>query len=76
MFENIKNLFNGLREHEHEKETEGKDMFENYKKFSFDFEGRPLTVETGKIAQLANGSALVRYGDTVILATATASAAP
>ncbi|MBE6572708.1 MAG: polyribonucleotide nucleotidyltransferase [Ruminococcaceae bacterium] len=51
-------------------------MFENYRKFSFDFEGRPLVVETGKIAQLANGSALVRYGETVILATATASAAP
>ena len=73
MFESIKNLFSGLREHD---ETEVRSMFENYKKFSFDFEGRPLIVETGKIAQLANGSALVRYGDTVILATATASAAP
>ena len=51
-------------------------MFENAKSFSFDFMGRPLVVETGKIAQLANGSALVRYGETVILATATASAAP
>jgi polyribonucleotide nucleotidyltransferase len=38
--------------------------------------GRILTVETGKLAQLANGSALVRYGDTVILSTATASAQP
>jgi polyribonucleotide nucleotidyltransferase len=38
--------------------------------------GRTLTVETGKLAQLANGSALVRYGDTVILSTATASAQP
>ena len=73
MFESIKNLFSSLREHD---ETEVKSMFENYKKFSFDFEGRPLIVETGKIAQLANGSALVRYGDTVVLATATASAAP
>ena len=73
MFESLKNLF-GLRNQG--KETEVKDMFENYKKFSFDFEGRPLVVETGKIAQLANGSALVRYGETVILATATASAAP
>ncbi len=54
----------------------GKEMFENYKTFSCEIAGRPLVVETGKIAQLANGSALVRYGDTVILATATASAKP
>ena len=51
-------------------------MFENYKTFSCEIAGRPLVVETGKIAQLANGSALVRYGDTTILATATASAKP
>ncbi|MBE6651609.1 MAG: polyribonucleotide nucleotidyltransferase [Ruminococcaceae bacterium] len=51
-------------------------MFENYRTFSCEIAGRPLVVETGKIAQLANGSALVRYGDTVILATATASAKP
>jgi len=38
--------------------------------------GRTLTVETGKLAQLANGAALVRYGDTVVLSTATASATP
>lgn len=46
------------------------------KKFSMELAGRTLTVETGKLAQLANGSALVRYGDTVILSTATASAQP
>lgn len=51
-------------------------MFENYKKFSYEFAGRPLTVETGKMAGLANGSALIRYGDTAILACATASARP
>ena len=51
-------------------------MFENYKVFKTELAGRPLVIETGKIAQLANGSCLVRYGDTVILATATASAAP
>ena len=51
-------------------------MFENYRTFSTDLAGRKLTVETGKMAQLANGSCLVRYGDTAILATATASAAP
>jgi len=51
-------------------------MFENYRVFNYELAGRPLVVETGKMAQLANGSALVRYGDTVILATATASAKP
>lgn len=40
-------------------------MFENYKVFETDFAGRPLVVETGKIAQLANGACFVRYGDTV-----------
>ena len=51
-------------------------MFENYRTFSTNLAGRTLTVETGKMAQLANGSCLVRYGDTAILATATASKAP
>jgi polyribonucleotide nucleotidyltransferase len=47
-----------------------------YKEFTMDLAGRKLTIETGKMAQLANGSCLIRYGDTVILSTATASAAP
>ncbi len=51
-------------------------MFDNYRKFSYELAGRTLTVETGKMAGLANGSALVRYGDTAILACATASARP
>ncbi|MBQ7376745.1 MAG: polyribonucleotide nucleotidyltransferase [Clostridia bacterium] len=51
-------------------------MFENYKVFNYDFAGRPLVVETGKVAGLANGSCLIRYGETVILACATASPAP
>ena len=38
--------------------------------------GRTLTIETGKLAQLANGAVLVRYGDTVVISTATASAKP
>ncbi len=38
--------------------------------------GRPLIVETGKLAQFANGSCLIRYGETVILASATASLNP
>lgn len=50
--------------------------FKNYRKFETTFAGRPLVVETGKMAQLANGSCLVRYGDTVVLVTATASPKP
>jgi polyribonucleotide nucleotidyltransferase len=38
--------------------------------------GRTLTVESGKMAKQANGAVLVRYGDTAVLVTATASAAP
>jgi len=44
--------------------------------FSMELAGRNLTIETGKLAQLANGAVLVRYGDTVVLSTATASAEP
>ncbi len=51
-------------------------MFENYKTFSYELAGRPLTVEVGKIAGLANGSCIVRYGETAVLACATASARP
>ncbi len=51
-------------------------MFENYRTFEFELAGRPLIVETGKIAGLANGSCIVRYGETAVLACATASARP
>ncbi len=51
-------------------------MFENYKTFTYELAGRPLVIETGKMAGLANGSCLVRYGDTVVLACATASDRP
>ncbi|MBQ2896747.1 MAG: polyribonucleotide nucleotidyltransferase [Clostridia bacterium] len=47
-----------------------------FKVFETTLAGRPLVVETGKMAQLANGSCLVRYGDTVVMAAATASAKP
>ena len=53
-----------------------KKSFDEYRVFETTFAGRKLTVETGKLAQLANGSALVRYGDTVVLCTATASPKP
>ncbi len=51
-------------------------MFENFKRYETDFAGRPLVIETGKMAQLANGECLVRYGDTVVHVAATASAKP
>ena len=46
------------------------------KVFSTDVAGRKLEVELGQLAQLANGAALIRYGDTVVLSTATASSEP
>ena len=51
-------------------------VFDNYKTYEYELAGRKLVVESGKMAGLANGSVLVRYGETVILACATASAAP
>ena len=44
--------------------------------FEMQVGGRPLIIEQGKMAKQANGSVLVRYGDTVVLVAATASAAP
>ena len=46
------------------------------KNYSMDLAGRVLTLETGKMAGLANGSVLVRYGDTTVLVNATASKEP
>ena len=37
------------------------------------FAGRPLTIETGRMAKQASGAAVIRYGDTMVLATVTAS---
>ncbi len=51
-------------------------MFENYRVFETTLAGRPLKVETGKMAQLSGGSCMVRYGDTSILCNVTASAKP
>lgn len=44
--------------------------------YSMDWAGRKLTVEIGQLAKQANGAVLVRYGDTVVLSTATASKEP
>lgn len=51
-------------------------MEQQNKVFSIDWAGRPLTVETGQLAKQANGAVLVRYGDTAVLSTATASKEP
>ena len=51
-------------------------MFEKFRTFEYTLAGRPLVIETGKMAGLANGACLVRYGETSVLATATASAKP
>ncbi len=50
--------------------------FQNHKVFEYTLAGRPLVIETGKVAGLANGSCLCRYGDTVVLCCATASEKP
>ena len=51
-------------------------MFENFRVFETTLAGRPLVVETGKMAQLANGECLVRYGETSVHVAVTASAKP
>ena len=50
--------------------------FPNYRKYSMELAGRPLTLEVGKLAELANAAVLVTYGDTTVLVTATAAAKP
>ena len=47
-----------------------------FKTYSMELAGRTLTVETGKMAGLANGSVLVKYGETTVLVNATASKEP
>ena len=44
--------------------------------FETEVAGRKLSIEVGKVAELANGSVIVRYGDTVVITAATASAKP
>ncbi|SDE18694.1 polyribonucleotide nucleotidyltransferase [Bhargavaea beijingensis] len=51
-------------------------MNENHKTYEFNWAGRTLIVETGKFAKQANGGVLIRYGDTAVLSTATASKEP
>ncbi|MCR5609403.1 MAG: polyribonucleotide nucleotidyltransferase [Lachnospiraceae bacterium] len=47
-----------------------------YKSYSMELAGRTLTVDVGRVAAQANGAALMHYGDTVVLSTATASDKP
>lgn len=51
-------------------------FFKNFKSWETELAGRKLVLETGKMAGLANAAVLVRYGETVVLCTATASAEP
>ncbi len=47
-----------------------------YKTYEMELAGRTLSVDIGRVAELANASALVKYGDTVVLVTVTASEKP
>lgn len=51
-------------------------MSQEKKVFKTEWAGSPLIIETGQLAKQANGAVLVRYGDTVVLSTATASKEP
>ena len=48
----------------------------SYQRVQVDFNGRPLSIETGRMAKQAGGAALVQFGETVVLVTATASSSP
>ena len=50
--------------------------FPDYRKFEIEYEGRPLKMEVGKMAELCNAAVLVTYGETTVLVTCTASARP
>ncbi len=51
-------------------------FFKDFKTFETEVAGRKLVIETGKMAQLANGSCIVRYGETEVLCTATMAPKP
>jgi len=63
------------------KKSEGEErkrriMSKEFKSYSMELAGRTLTVEIGRVCAQANGAALMHYGDTVVLSTATASKQP
>ena len=51
-------------------------QFPKNKKWTMDLCGRPLTIEVGKVAELANASAMVKYGDTTVLVAVTVAPRP
>ncbi len=51
-------------------------QFPNYKTYEMDLCGRPLKLEVGKVAELANAAVVVTYGETTVLVTATAASRP
>ena len=53
-----------------------KRQFPNYHRYEMELAGRPLFLETGKLAELANAAVMVGYGDTRVLVTATAAPRP
>ncbi len=50
--------------------------YPNYKKYEIQYEGRPLSLEVGKMGELCNAAVLVKYGETTVFVTCTASARP
>ena len=50
--------------------------FPGYKTYSMDLAGRPLVIEIGKVAELANAACMVKYGETTVMVAVTASARP
>ncbi|WP_369283380.1 polyribonucleotide nucleotidyltransferase [Oscillibacter sp. GMB15532] len=53
-----------------------KRQYPGYRKYEMDLAGRPLTMEVGKLAELANAAVMVGYGDTRVLCCVTAAARP
>ena len=53
-----------------------KRQFPNYRKYELEVAGRPLTMEVGKLAELANAAVMVGYGDTRVLVCVTAAPRP
>ena len=53
-----------------------KRQFPHYHKYTMDLAGRPLTLEVGKLAELANAAVMVTYGETSVLCCVTAAARP
>ena len=51
-------------------------QFTNYKLYKTEIAGRPFSIEVGKVAELANASAMVRYGDTTVMVAVTAAPRP